>query len=257
MSCDITPLSPPFSFPPTAATKERVRSAAACTLLPPFCQNVQRPQQQTQKLVWMFIMYRFFFLPYTRDYILWGSRESEMGCAYLPTEGGDFIFWFQLSWDCITNPLPRRCFSLHVIASERQCRLWVKNDLEWSVSPTDVIYLFGLYAPLKTTSPKDNNLFMFYIFIACCQGCYCCGWLNCIWDSCWKGRVWLDWKPSHFCHRLWVNENSHRLHLTQHLARSTACAFLPLSLQHLNADYTSIYSVAACKHFFQNFLFNF
>lgn len=38
---------------------------------------------------------------------------------------------------------------------------------------------------------------MFYIFIACCQGCRCCGWRNCIGDSCWKGRVQCDGKPSH------------------------------------------------------------
>lgn len=92
MNCNITPLPsthppPHFPFLPTTVPWQQRRRYTVCTactavhtLLQAFCQNVQRTQPQTKKLLWMFIMYRFFF-PYSRDYILRGSGASEMDCG--------------------------------------------------------------------------------------------------------------------------------------------------------------------------------
>lgn len=43
-----------------------------------------------------------------------------------------------------------------------------------------------------TFSYRHDNFFMFYTFIASCQGCYCCGWSNFVWDFRWDRRVWLE-----------------------------------------------------------------
>lgn len=135
-SCRDEFLHPTFTSPtpiPTHYSHQQQRRvyticpacAAARTLPQAFCQKVQRPQLQTKKLQWMFIMYRFFF-PYTRDYILWGSGVSEMDCGvciFAERRRRRLFLTFQLdalpSWDCITIPLSPCCFSLHIIASAR------------------------------------------------------------------------------------------------------------------------------------------
>lgn len=100
--------SPPFQFLPTAlitaATKTSVHNMPSVRCAAHTSSSIlsERPQLQTKKLLWMFIMYRVFFPFHIPEIISFGGAEWArwiVECAYLRKGGWGGFFW-HFSYRC-------------------------------------------------------------------------------------------------------------------------------------------------------------